>query len=226
MDQLSSLGSQADIAVIGIAFMIGLGGSLHCVGMCGPLVSATTTNKFQSSLYQLGRLTGYLFIGTIVGLFGKIFLFRYSKDLNFFFSLLIALFFIFAGLKILVKRPLNFRMPLLIQKIWGKIQITKPSLGRAGLTGFFSIFLPCGFLYAVIFATISFQNLTLGLAAIFAFWLGTVPAMMSAPWLVHKLLKPLATRRPQFTGALLIALGLLTIVWRYQMTAEKCFFCH
>ncbi len=206
--------------------MVGLGGSLHCVGMCGPLVSATTSNKFQSGFYQVGRLFGYLIVGTLVGLFGKVFLFRYSKDLNLFFSILIAFFFIFAGLKIFVNRPLNFQMPKFIQKIWGKIQISKPSLGRAGVTGLFSIFLPCGFLYTVIFAIVSFQNLGLGLAAIFAFWLGTVPAMMSAPWFIHKLLMPLTVRKPQFTGILLMAFGLLTIVWRYQIASENCLFCH
>ncbi|MCA9750153.1 MAG: sulfite exporter TauE/SafE family protein, partial [Romboutsia sp.] len=58
------------ITAISSGFLIGLLGSFHCVGMCGPLALAlpiNTTNKikrlFATSLYNLGRLTAYASIG-------------------------------------------------------------------------------------------------------------------------------------------------------------------
>lgn len=226
MDQLSNLGQQADFYVLVVAFLIGLGGSAHCVGMCGPLVSATSPGPLQSAFYQVGRLLGYLTLTIVLGFVGKVFIFQYSKLLNSIFSAFLAAFFIFLGIRIFLKRPIQFKMPGNIQKIWGKLNFDKPSILKSGMTGLFSIFLPCGFLYAVVFSTMGFQNLTLGILSVVAFWLGTLPAMVSAPYLVNRLLKPFVNRRPQLTGFFLVCLGLLTILWRYQMSQKNCLFCH
>jgi uncharacterized protein len=51
-------------------FLLGLFGTGHCLGMCGPLVLAfpAATGKFSSHLYyHLGRALTYTVIGTIVG---------------------------------------------------------------------------------------------------------------------------------------------------------------
>jgi sulfite exporter TauE/SafE len=57
-----------------IALTIGLAGSLHCVGMCGPLVSALHVGAkgFRSKTiwYHSGRALGYAVLGAIMGLVG------------------------------------------------------------------------------------------------------------------------------------------------------------
>ncbi len=60
------------------ALILGLGGSFHCIGMCGPIafvLPVDRTNKWkatlQSLLYHLGRMLTYSFIGGLFGLFGK-----------------------------------------------------------------------------------------------------------------------------------------------------------
>jgi uncharacterized protein len=60
------------------AFVLGLLGSFHCVGMCGPIafmlpVDRTNTYKkvLQITIYHLGRLLAYSIIGFIFGLVGK-----------------------------------------------------------------------------------------------------------------------------------------------------------
>ena len=60
------------------AFIIGLFGSLHCVGMCGPIafmlpVDRTNNFKkfFQTLIYHFGRLMAYGIIGLLFGLLGK-----------------------------------------------------------------------------------------------------------------------------------------------------------
>ena len=56
----------------GLAFVMGLVGSLHCVVMCGPLVELFS-GKNQSNwllkrlLYHLGRLAMYAFLGMLIG---------------------------------------------------------------------------------------------------------------------------------------------------------------
>ena len=58
-------------------FLLGLLGSLHCAGMCGPLavaVSATGGGSHPATgrlLYNLGRLGTYTVLGALFGLFGR-----------------------------------------------------------------------------------------------------------------------------------------------------------
>jgi sulfite exporter TauE/SafE len=53
-----------------------LGGFGHCIGMCGPVVIAYTSNLRERKyiphfLYNLGRITTYSIIGGIMGLTGS-----------------------------------------------------------------------------------------------------------------------------------------------------------
>ena len=63
------------IEIIGTAFLMGLAGSLHCVGMCGPLaISLPLPRKNPFSklvstvMYNLGRVLTYSFLGAVIGL--------------------------------------------------------------------------------------------------------------------------------------------------------------
>ena len=60
------------------ALVLGLLGSLHCLGMCGPIAfmlpldhSNTMKKTTQLSIYHLGRLLAYGIIGVLFGLLGK-----------------------------------------------------------------------------------------------------------------------------------------------------------
>ncbi|MBK7090157.1 MAG: sulfite exporter TauE/SafE family protein [bacterium] len=71
-------------------FVVGLLGSLHCVGMCGPIVAALPQGEggkmaFLAGrlLYNLGRVVTYAIIGLIFGLIGKtIFMAGYQQGLS------------------------------------------------------------------------------------------------------------------------------------------------
>ena len=60
------------------AYMLGFAGSLHCAGMCGPLVMAmpaignTTASQVTGRLaYNLGRIMTYGLLGIVFGLLGQ-----------------------------------------------------------------------------------------------------------------------------------------------------------
>src|SRR5699024_7787739 len=63
-----------DIALLTALFIVGFNGSLHCVGMCGPIVGIlgmnTETNSHGKKIgtaicYNLGRITTYMLLGVI-----------------------------------------------------------------------------------------------------------------------------------------------------------------
>ena len=55
------------------AFILGLAGSIHCIGMCGPIALMIPTGKNNNKLisilfYSFGKLLTYLLIGSLFGL--------------------------------------------------------------------------------------------------------------------------------------------------------------
>ena len=63
--------------MIWAAFILGITGSLHCVGMCGPialLIQGKTGNYYLLNrlTYHIGRTLTYMLMGAAVGLLGKL----------------------------------------------------------------------------------------------------------------------------------------------------------
>lgn len=64
--------------LLGTALVFGLLGSLHCLGMCAPLLWAVPQNESKKilwwqnrSLYNVGRAITYAFLGALFGLIGE-----------------------------------------------------------------------------------------------------------------------------------------------------------
>ena len=69
------------IAILLAGLIMGSLGSLHCIGMCGPIalslpvVKNTSTSRFTGSLlYNLGRVITYSSLGFLFGLIGNSFI--------------------------------------------------------------------------------------------------------------------------------------------------------
>ena len=171
------------------AFVLGLLGSFHCIGMCGPIAfmlpvdRANTYKKFsQITIYHFGRLLAYSIIGLVFGLIGKSFyLFGFQQQLS------IAIGFLMIIIVLIPQNTFNkynFSKP--IYKLISKV---KSALGKAlnkktpdtFLTiGFLNGFLPCGLVYMAVFAAIASGNALNGSIYMAIFGLGTIPLMTVA----------------------------------------------
>ncbi|MBL0106545.1 MAG: sulfite exporter TauE/SafE family protein [Ignavibacteria bacterium] len=90
-------------------FILGIAGSFHCVGMCGPIVLSLPSGNPRSTsfvigrvLYNSGRIITYTFLGTLFGLLGnRIFLFGFQQGLSVFTGIviLVTVFFTIKGKK-------------------------------------------------------------------------------------------------------------------------------
>jgi sulfite exporter TauE/SafE len=176
-------------------FMLGLLGTGHCVGMCGPLVLAfpARTGKFSSHLfYHLGRISTYAFIGCGIGAIGVgiktvatgLEQIDWIARIQVGFSLLAAGFLFFFGMARLniVAEPtwMSSATPLRIPG-WSKV------LGSAGhkrgqsgmmLTGMMLGLLPCGLSYAAFARALPSGGAVDGGLMLLAFGLGTVPGLL------------------------------------------------
>lgn len=228
MAQLDDIYTSSIYLIPWITFLVAIGGSAHCAGMCGGLVIAFTKNKNTTIAYQVGRLTGYILIGFVAASLGSyIKSFFQSSTMILLTSLFMGGMLIFWGLKIIFKEKLKLRSytPKFLSTFrfskYGFQKINQANIKsevlRSGSIGFMSIFLPCGFLYGVVFVVAIYENPMLGMISMLTFWIGTLPALVLAPKLFKLILNPIKNKAPILSSLALISLGAITISSRlYQ----------
>lgn len=171
------------------AFIIGLAGSLHCVGMCGPIAMALPIRRDAGTwnllggrvLYNLGRVTTYSVLGIIFGIFGKgLALAGLQQTVS-----------IVMGVMLLLTALLSVNWEQHINRITGigKLSLkVKQGLGKylkvssnksLYTIGLLNGLLPCGFVYIGIVGSISMGTVWGGSAYMALFGLGTLPLMLA-----------------------------------------------
>ena len=171
------------------ALILGLLGSFHCIGMCGPIafmLPVERENNFkkvvQISIYHFGRLLTYSLIGLVFGLVGKgLYLFGIQQQL----SIAIGVIMIIAVvIPYKTFNKYNFSKPIyrFISKIKSALgkELKKKSPDTFLTIGFLNGFLPCGLVYMAVFAAIASGDALKGSLYMFVFGLGTIPLMTTA----------------------------------------------
>lgn len=203
------------------ALILGLLGSLHCVGMCGPIafmLPVDRSNSFkkisQISIYHLGRLLAYSIIGLVFGLVGKsLYIFGIQQQLSIFIGVLMIIVVLLPH-KTIGKYNLSKPLYKLISKV-------KSSLGKAlkkktadtFLTiGFLNGFLPCGLVYMAVFGAVATGSLLEGSLYMVLFGLGTIPLMTSAIYLGKFLNSSIKQRIQKAIPVFVVVIGALFIL--------------
>jgi sulfite exporter TauE/SafE len=203
------------------AFLLGLLGSLHCVGMCGPIAFMLPVDRSNSvkkisqiSVYHIGRLLAYGLIGLVFGILGKSFyLFGVQQQL----SIAIGIIMIILVL-IPYKSISKYNLSKPIHKIIAKV---KSSLGNALkkktadtfiTIGFLNGFLPCGLVYMAVFGAIATGGLLEGSMYMVLFGLGTIPLMTSAIYLGKFLNQSIKQRIQKAIPVFVVLIGVLFIL--------------
>lgn len=171
------------------AFFIGFFGSLHCIGMCGPIAIALPVPKSSNIsfitgrlLYNLGRVVTYSFLGALLGLLGGRIALTGAQQIV---SIALGVIIIIA-----VLLPQKYKNYFAQHKFTQKLaQPLKENIGVLFKKGTFSAmfligilngFLPCGLVYVALAGAIASGDAISGVAVMMLFGFGTVPAMFAA----------------------------------------------
>lgn len=171
------------------AFVIGLFGSLHCIGMCGPIAIAlpvpdSSNLSFIAGrlLYNIGRVLTYSFLGAIFGLLGSRFVIAgFQQGISITLGIIILLVVLLPS-KYKVKvtqHPVILKLSAPLKESIG-ILFKKGTFSSMFLIGILNGFLPCGLVYVALAGAIASGNAVSGSAVMFLFGLGTIPAMFTA----------------------------------------------
>jgi uncharacterized protein len=207
------------------ALLIGWLGGVHCLGMCGGIVSALSMSVAAQRrrgillAYNLGRCLTYVLLGALAGFLGLggVSVLGIGPRVLFALAnvLLIGMGLYLIGWPMFV-RPLEQAG----QSLWRFIEpvtrrlfpVTTPL--KALLVGLAWGFLPCGLVYSALATAIAMADPLSGALWMGAFALGTLPNLLLAGWMGASLLNRL--RHSSFRW---IA-GLLVMAWGFYGLAQ------
>lgn len=171
------------------SFFVGLFGSFHCIGMCGPIAIAlpvpnSNNLSFVSGrlLYNLGRVATYSFLGAVFGLLGsRLVISGFQQSISIVLGVVIVIAVIIPG-----KYKSIISQHKMVQKISLPLKSGISNLFKQGtfsamfLIGILNGFLPCGLVYVALAGAIASGDAISGSAVMILFGLGTIPAMLAA----------------------------------------------
>ncbi len=203
------------------ALTIGLIGSLHCIGMCGPIALALPVGSKAwpgkvtgTLLYNIGRSITYGVLGALFGLLGKgIYLAGFQQ----WASILIGIIMILSILLPWMSHK-NSRFERLINSYSAKLSLLfSKRFGHAAMHNLFLIgllngLLPCGLVYVAVAGALNTHDVVNGILFMLVFGLGTIPVMMGITLAGHAIGGRLRARLSAIVKPMVIVLGILFIL--------------
>ena len=168
-------------------FLLGFLGSLHCVGMCGPIVLALPFRSpvrwrfiAKRVLYHLGRISVYTLFGLAFGFLGDRVQFT---NLQHTISIVAGVFILLIGLSSLFHLQFLTKLSFIEKPyVWMKAllgkYITGDGLPSGFLLGVLNGFLPCGFVYIAIAGSLLYHDPLQSSLFMTTFGSGTIPALI------------------------------------------------
>ncbi|WP_446051670.1 sulfite exporter TauE/SafE family protein [Zobellia laminariae] len=203
------------------AVILGLMGSLHCVGMCGPIAfmlpvdHSNNVKKFgQIFIYHFGRLMAYGIIGLVFGLLGKgLSIFGAQQKLSIAIGVLMILI-VLIPYKTFSKYNLSKPIYKVISKVKNQLgkELKKKSPDTFLTIGFLNGFLPCGLVYMALFGAVAMGNALQGSLYMMLFGLGTVPLMTAAIYFSNLLKGGIRQKVQKAIPVFVVIIGLLFIL--------------
>ncbi|HEX8060322.1 MAG TPA: sulfite exporter TauE/SafE family protein [Cyclobacteriaceae bacterium] len=187
-------------------FLIGLASSLHCIGMCSPLVmTASGRGKrafFKSLIYNLGRILTYGLLGSLVGFIGMGLSFTGAQRAVSITAGIVLFFIAIANVRVITPPSISRILTRLIVLVRTKFKLNPMLLGM--INGI----LPCGMTLIALGYCITSATPTDGFLAMIYFGLGTLPVMLG----LSAILKPLVRKLPVTYNRIQTALMILSAI--------------
>ncbi|MBP9077615.1 MAG: sulfite exporter TauE/SafE family protein [Haliscomenobacter sp.] len=206
---------------IGTALSIGLLGSVHCVGMCGPIALALPYQglgkwkAFQEvAAYNSGRIATYAVVGALIGFLGKGFLvagIQTQLALAIGIALVVVALFSISVETQLLKIPAVRRFHLWVTKTLA-LWMRKKGAFASFVIGLLNGLIPCGLVYMAVAGAVASGGIASGALFMVFFGLGTVPLMAFTAIAGQSLNLRWRNRLRRFAPVLMLVIAALFII--------------
>jgi sulfite exporter TauE/SafE len=203
-----------------MALIMGLTGSLHCAGMCGPIIWVMPfgmMNGFKKwlgiTLYHLARISVYALMAVVLHSFKGLFQPQWQQ----YISIAMGIMLLSVGfLSFIPNHRLSISLPWagFVKKQLGHF-IGNPNLFSLFMAGLLNGLLPCGLEYMALSSTVVAPSATQAMVLMYVFGLGTIPMMVAITILKHQSsilkmpnIKKLVPVTLLFFGSILVVRGM------------------
>ncbi len=201
------------------AFLIGLMGGVHCVGMCGGIVGALTAQTPRRRrawdlhlAYSAGRIASYAAAGAIMGMIGGAGL-MFEQVLPVQMLLYVMANLVLVGLGAYLAGLGNqlARVEALGAWLWRRIRpysarvLPADTPAKAFALGTLWGWLPCGLVYSLLASALLSGGAASGAGVMLAFGLGTLPNLLLAGMAFKRLRDLTSDRRLRLAAGALVA---------------------
>ena len=204
-----------------VAFTLGFTGSLHCMGMCGPLsitmcsVNSQNNNMMPSILsYHAGRIITYSLLGGFIGLFSHLLLLSgFQKGISVLSGVLLIILAL--STQNLDASLSNNSFGKWIGHLSGrlhKLVFSKSKKPNTAILGMLNGILPCGLVYIALAGALTSGNVWSGMMFMGAFGLGTLPLLFITTYYSGKISLRFPGLFQKILPGITIFLGLLMIM--------------
>jgi uncharacterized protein len=201
------------------AFLIGLLGGVHCVGMCGGIVGALAVRSPRRRhawdlhlSYSAGRISSYAAAGAIMGMIGGAgLMFNQVLPVQMLLYVLANLVLVSLGLYLAGLGNQLTRLEALGAWLWRRVQpysakvLPADTAGKAFVLGTLWGWLPCGLVYSLLASALLSGGAGSGAAVMLAFGLGTLPNLLLAGMVFKRLRDITSNRRLRLAAGALVA---------------------
>lgn len=172
------------------ALLLGIFGSLHCMGMCGGIVGALSVNTHQNKAirlqlgYHLGRITTYGLLGFVAG-FAGLWFSQTHEQAGLILRSLSGVLLILMGLYLLGTTKALLWLEKAGSGLWKTVQPLSRKLmpvrrfHHAIALGLVWGLLPCGLVYSTLSWALVSANPIHSASLMMVFGLGNLPALLS-----------------------------------------------
>jgi uncharacterized protein len=171
-----------------MAFVMGLIGSFHCLGMCGPIAMALPMgNRNNASrllggiIYNSGRILTYSLLGLVLGLAGDYLISpKIQSAVSIAFGALIGIYLLLPSkTKSFLKISPSQNVLVRLRKQLAKFLYIQNN-SSAFVIGMLNGLLPCGMIYLALASSFLTDSAWKGSLFMFSFGSGTFPTMLAA----------------------------------------------
>ncbi len=200
-----------------MVFLMGFTGSLHCAGMCGPIIWIMPFQVFSGfkrvlaiAMYHIGRISVYALMAIVLHSFKELFNPRVQQYVSVFSGVLLLIAGIITfipGHKIKFKLPWSEQVKTMLGKVIGN-----PGLGAITSAGILNGLLPCGLVYMALSATMVMPTAREAAMLMYVFGIGTVPMLVGITLLKSRIKLIKSGNINKFAPLIVFSFGLLFVL--------------
>jgi uncharacterized protein len=212
----------AAVTIVAAGVLLGVAASLHCIAMCGPLMSAVLRGRRGRAaiVYHGARVTTYALLGVLTGTVGHLAVLAGAGRV---LSVSVGLALIWSaavrsgwfrssvGSSVESNGGLSRVVTSVIARAARAVRATgrESSWSGTAAAGALNGLLPCGAVYAALAAAAALGDVRLSATFMVAFGAGTLPALAFAGEISSRVARVAGTRWRQAAPAALLILGIL-----------------